>query len=55
MVVGVCGADTEGGGEVEAVVLMRGEVRLDRDASGPKFCMDKVINKCGNYLKCLCG
>jgi hypothetical protein len=29
----VCGADTEGGGEVEAVVFMRGEVRLDRDAA----------------------
>ncbi len=33
MVVGVCGADTKGEGEVEAVVLMRGEVRLDRDAA----------------------
>jgi hypothetical protein len=33
LVVGVCGADTEGGGEVEAVVFMRGEVRLDRDAA----------------------
>ncbi len=34
LVVGVCGAGTEGEGSVsEVVVLMRGEVRLDRDAA----------------------
>jgi hypothetical protein len=34
LVVGVCGADTKGKGEVEAVVLMRGEVRLDPEMPG---------------------